>query len=79
MWEVARAVRSTRAAEPDAGPEAVVELVSETSGIPVRWVRAALDYWASYPEEIDGWIARADSEAAEAEARWHREQALLGQ
>ncbi len=78
VWEVARAVRSARAAEPDLAPDVLVALVSETSGVADRLVRAAIDYWAAFPDEIDGWIARAGAEAEEARRRWQREQALLG-
>ena len=78
VWEVARAVRSARAAEPHLSPAALVALVSETSGVAERLVRAAIDYWTAFPDEIDGWIDRAEAEAAEAEERWRREQRLLG-
>lgn len=78
VWEVAGAVRSARGAEPALAREPLVQLVSETSGVAPRLIRAAIDYWAAYPDEIDGWLERADAEAAAAEERWHREQALLG-
>lgn len=78
VWEVARAVRNARDVEPDLDPEAVVDLVSDTSGVVPRLVRAALSYWAAYPDEINGWLERAEAEAAEAEQRWQREQTLLG-
>ena len=77
VWEVARAVRNARATEPDLAPDALLELVGDTSGVPAGLLRAAIDYWAAYPDEIDAWIDRADAEASEAEQRWHREQALL--
>lgn len=77
MWEVARAVRSARTAEPDLAPDAVIELVSDTSGVAAGLLRAAIDYWVAFPDEIDSWIDRADTEADEAESRWRREQALL--
>lgn len=77
VWEVASAVRSARAAEPDLDADEVVALVADTSGMQERLVRAAVDYWAAYPDEIDGWLERADVEAAEAELRWRREQRLL--
>ena len=66
-----------RATEPDLAPDALLELVGDTSGVPAGLLRAAIDYWAAYPDEIDAWIDRADAEASEAEQRWHREQALL--
>lgn len=78
VWEVARAVRSARDSEPDLDAQGVVELVSETTGVGPRLVRAALEYWAAFPDEIDAWVERADAEAAEAQERWLREQALLG-
>lgn len=78
VWEVASVVRSARDAEPDLAADAVVDLVSETSGVAPRLVHAALSYWAAYPAEIDGWIERAQAEAIEAEQRWQREQDLLG-
>lgn len=41
-------------------------------------MRATLEYWAAFPDEIDAWIEHADVETAEAQERWLREQALLG-
>lgn len=78
VWEVARAVRSARTAEPDLDPEPLIELVSDTSGVASRLVHAAVDYWAAFPEEIDDWIDRVEAETAEAEQQWRRERALLG-
>jgi len=78
VWEVARAVRSVRAAEPELDAQAVIELASDTSGVSERLIRAAVDYWAAYPDEIDGWVGRAEAESVEAERRWHHEQRLLG-
>lgn len=78
VWEVARAVRSVRGGEPDLDPDGLVSLVSETSGVAERQVRAAVGYWTDFPDEVDGWVERADAEAAEAERRWRRERQLLG-
>lgn len=78
VWEVARAVRSTRAAEPDLGTEELLALVCETSGVEPRLIRAALDYWSAFRIEIDHWLDRADAAATEAEHRWHAEQEILG-
>lgn len=77
VWEVIRAVRSVRETEPGLDPEAVIELVSETSGVPMRQVRVALGYWAEYPEEIDEEIRAANEAEAAAEERWRRENDLL--
>lgn len=77
VWEVARALRNARAAEPDLAAEALVQLVSETSGVEAGLIRAAINYWTAFPDEVDAWIDRADIETAEAESRWRREQALF--
>ncbi|HEU0189926.1 MAG TPA: hypothetical protein VFR17_01450 [Mycobacterium sp.] len=78
VWEVARALRSARVAEPDLDGPSLVALVSDTSGVEPRLVRAAIAYQAAFPAEIDGWIDRAETEATEAHQRWLREQELLG-
>lgn len=77
VWEVVRAVRSARAAEPDLDPDDVVGLVEQTSGVPVHLIRAGIEYWADHPAEIDAWTTRAEAETAAAEERWRREQGLL--
>lgn len=78
VWEVARALRSARLAEPDLDAPSLVALVSDTSGVEPGLVHAAITYQAAFPAEIDGWIDRAETEASEAHRRWQREQGLLG-
>lgn len=78
VWQVIRAVRSARTAEPDLDAEAIVALVSDTGGVSVPLVRAAIGYWSAYPDEIDTLISRADREEPEARERWQREHQLLG-
>lgn len=77
VWQILRAVHSARTAEPRLSSAEVVELVSETSGVPEALVRAAIAYWADYPAEVDALVARADEEEAQARRRWEREQGLL--
>jgi hypothetical protein len=77
VWEVVQAVRSARAVEPSLSADEVVGLVSETSGVAVPLVRAAVDYWSAFPAEIDEWLRLADAESVEAERRWRAEQRLL--
>ncbi len=77
VWEVVRAVGSARRAEPAFSADQVVGLVAETSGVPAAGVRAAIAYWADYPDEIDARVARADDEERQARRRWEREQGLL--
>jgi hypothetical protein len=78
VWQVIRAVRSARAVEPDLDAEAIVTLVSDTSGVSVALIRAAIGYWTAYPDEVDALISRADREESEARKRWQREHQLLG-
>ena len=52
MWEVVRAVKSARAAEPGRPEDDLLTLVAENTGIPERLIRVAVRYWASYPDEL---------------------------
>jgi hypothetical protein len=77
VWEVVRVLRSARSAERDLDAEAVVELAAETTGLPRRKVRVALDYWAAYPDEIEQQIRDAEEAERAAEELWQRERQLL--
>ena len=78
VWEVIGAVRSVREAEPELAGDAVLDVVAETSGVPVPLLRAALAYWGDYPEEVDAFLGRARAEAEQARVAWERQQDLLG-
>jgi hypothetical protein len=72
VWEVIRAVKSARAAEPELVDTEILELVATNSGLPVRHVRTALAYWAAYPSEIEALlehVVRVESQSAEAHER----------
>lgn len=77
VWEVVRAVRSAHAAEPDLAEDDLVALVASNTGTPLRLIRVAITYWASYPDEIDAEIAAATTAEAAAEGAWRRERQLL--
>jgi hypothetical protein len=77
VWEVVRAVKSARAAEPELAEEDVLTLVSTNTGVPLRLVRTAVRYWASYPDEIDLEIGAAATAEDAAERAWQRERQLL--
>lgn len=77
VWEIVRAVKSARAAEPDLQENDLLTLVSENTGVPVRWIRVAVGYWAAYPDEVDAEIAAADAAEENAELAWRRERDLL--
>jgi hypothetical protein len=75
--DVIRAVKSTRAAEPELDATGVIALVAKNTGVPERLIDVAVRYWSSYPDEIDAWIAEVDAVEAEALAAWERQQDLL--
>jgi hypothetical protein len=57
--------------------EAAILYTADYLNLTSTQVRSAVSYYASYPAEIDEWIARNDEEAETAEAVWQREQAIL--
>lgn len=77
VWEVVRAIRSARVAEPDLEENDLLALVSENTGVPVRLMRVAIGYWAAYPDEVEAEIEAAGSAEENAERAWRRERELL--
>jgi hypothetical protein len=77
VWEAIRAVKSARASEPGLLEDDLLGLIAENTGMPVRSLRIAIRYWASYPDEIDDEIAAADAAEEAAEDAWQRERQLL--
>ena len=77
VWEVVRAVKSARAAEPELAEDDVLAVVVANTSVPLRMVRTAVSYWARYPAEIDAEIAAADHAEVVAEEAWRRERGLL--
>ena len=77
VWEVVRAVKSARTAEPALSDDGLLTVVAENTGVPLRLVRTAVRYWASYPGEIDAEIIAADAAQDAAERSWQRERQLL--
>jgi hypothetical protein len=77
VWEVVRVVKSARANEPELPEEDILQLITDNTGVPLRLVRTALRYWASYPDEIDAEITAADVAEYAAERAWQRERDLL--
>jgi hypothetical protein len=69
VWEIVRAVKSAQTAEPELADNGLLALIADNTGTPLRLVRTAVRYWASYPDEIDAEIAAADA----AEQTWRRE------
>jgi hypothetical protein len=77
VWEAVRAIKSARAAEPGLAEDDLLTMVADNTGVPVRLLRIAIRYWASYPAEIDAEIVAADRSEELAEQAWQREQRLL--
>ena len=73
VWEVVGAIRGG-----DGGDADSLERIGERTGLTADQVGAALRYYADYTDEVADWIRRVEEEAERAEARWRREQALLG-
>jgi hypothetical protein len=77
VWEAVRAVKSARASESDLTEEEVLALVAGNSGVPLRLLRIAVRYWASYPDEVDSEIAAAQAAEDAIEDALRREHNLL--
>jgi hypothetical protein len=77
VWEIIRAVRSARTSEPDLPDHELLALIAGNTGIPLRLIRIAVTYWASYPDEIDAEINAASIAENTAEDAWRRERQLL--
>ena len=73
VWEVVGALRGAEVGAADSRAS-----IGERTGLTADQMGAALRYYADYTDEIGDWIRRVEEEAERAEARWRREQALLG-
>ena len=71
VWEIARIPINTGTTG-----EAAVGAIVEHMGLRSDQARAAVDYYAAYPDEIDARIRRNDELAERMEAAWRREQAI---
>jgi hypothetical protein len=74
---VIRALISARDAEPDLSIDEVLALVGETSAVSVAMIRAAVEYWAEFPTEIDARIAQGHEAETQARENWVRAKELL--
>jgi hypothetical protein len=77
VWEVIRAIKNVRNADPSLTADDVVDAVSESSGLPAGKISIAVRYWSAFSNEIDAWIDAADADEAAAEERFRRERDLL--
>jgi hypothetical protein len=72
VWELVSFLR-----EIDERGPAAVTAAAEVFAIPESAVSAGIGYYTAHAEEIDTWIAEAQSASEQAEAEWERRQALL--
>nr|WP_274636479.1 hypothetical protein [Microbacterium bovistercoris] len=72
VWEVIAALRDSETR----GDEAIAAIAADFELTPGR-VRAALDYYGAYADEIDREIARNDRAADEAQRGWQAQRRLL--
>ncbi len=72
VWEVIGVLNGA----PKRG-EAAIAYTADYLNLTSTQVRSAVSYYATYPAEIDEWIARNDEEAEASETAWRREQAAL--
>ena len=61
----------------DLAEDDLLALVADNTGTPLRLIRIATRYWASYPDEIDAEITAASTAEDAAERAWQRERQLL--
>ena len=72
VWEVIRALRSAWSAEPALAEPELLDLVADNTGVALRNLRVAVDYWAAYPDEVDALVdnaARTDDDRRAAAER----------
>ncbi len=77
VWEIIRAVQTARAAEPELADAELLVMLEEGTGAPPRMIRAALDYWAAYPDEVEAMVDYAEQAEAEQAAAAARTSTLL--
>jgi hypothetical protein len=73
---VIRALLSTQEAQPSFSIDEVLNLVGETTDVPVPTIRAAVEYWAEFPEEVDARIEQGRKAESEAREQWRSEHDL---
>lgn len=79
VWEVVRAVKAARAAEPELAAPELVAMLEDNTGVPGHMIRTAIDYWAAYPHEVEALVAHAERAETEGVAAAERADVLLGE
>jgi hypothetical protein len=74
---VIRALPAARDAQPERSVDEILALVGQTSGLSGAAIGAAIEYWAEFPEEIDGRIEQEQLTEDQAREHARRADALL--
>lgn len=74
---VIRALVSTQEAEPRLTIDEVLSMVGETSDIPAQAIRAAVEYWVDFPEDIDARIEEGRNAESKAREKWRGARELV--
>ena len=76
---VVRALTASRDAEPELAVDDILRLVARTSGVSLDMIRAAVAFWADFPDDIDARVQRSrdlalstalNSKQSEGARRW---------
>jgi hypothetical protein len=77
VWEIVRALKGAKEAEPELSADELLELIASQTDVHVELLKRAVRYWASYPEEVDARIAAANAAEEAFEEAWRRDQRML--
>ncbi len=76
--EVIAALVNAREAQPDLTVDDILAQVGRDAGLSIGTIRAAVEYWAEFPDEVDFRIELSRDDAARAERAAQRASELLG-
>jgi hypothetical protein len=74
---VIRALVATQDAQPRLTIDEVLSIVAETSDVPMESIRAAVEYWVDFPEDIDARIEEGRTAESKAREEWRGARELV--
>ena len=78
VWEIVRALRDARSADPSVSASEIVDIVCENSVLDRAQVQVALDYYGVHPDEVDAHVSAADTAERDLERTLEQTRRLLG-
>jgi hypothetical protein len=72
------ALTATRDAQPELSVDDVLEQVAGSFDLPFSLIRAAVEYWAEFPDDVDAYMAHSREAEIQANERVQRVETLLG-